>query len=168
MCNESKERKESLSFNSSRITHYASLSSGFTLLELMIVLFLMALIMGLSALFIAGRMPGNRLNTSARDLSATIRHAGYLARLSGERQTVTIDLSAKQYGIEGRAVRTIPPGIDIKVTDPFNGEIRSGKFQMAFQAMSGTKAGTIVLSDKKRKVSITLDPVVGSVVIKRP
>ncbi len=158
-----KEGRWSMPFFNPNPSYFAK---GFTLLELMIVLFLMALVMGLSALFFAGRMPANRLNISARDLSATIRHARYLSQLSGERQTVTIDLGSKQYGIEGRATRSIPPDIDIKVTDPLNGETRSGKYQLAFQATSGTKAGTIVLSDKKREVSIKLDPVVGSVVIK--
>lgn len=139
---------------------------GFTLLEMMIVLFLISLIMGLSALHFAGAMPSVKLGAAVRDLSATIRHARTLAMIDGKLRTLNIDLDAKRYGIEGLGYKSIDPGITIMVLDPFAGEVRSGIYHLIFQASGGVQGCTIILGSGKKEISIGLDPIVGSVVIK--
>jgi prepilin-type N-terminal cleavage/methylation domain-containing protein len=141
-------------------------NSGFTLLELIIVLFFIALILGLSTVLFSNILPSSRLNATAREMSATIRYAKHLALINGERQTITINLDSRNYGIEGIAHKNIPSAITIKVIDPLSGEVRNGKYSIIFSATGGTEGGTIVLSTNKKSVSIQLDPVVGSVVIK--
>ena len=133
--------------------------AGFTLLELIIVLFLMTLILGMSTLFFANVLPSNRLN-------ATIREARSLARINGVSQVVTIDFDSGQYGIEGRGSREIPSDISIKVIDPAAGEVRQGKYQFIFHPSGGIEGGTIVLWNTKKVIAIEPDPVAGSVVIK--
>ncbi|MEW6416516.1 MAG: prepilin-type N-terminal cleavage/methylation domain-containing protein [Nitrospirota bacterium] len=141
-------------------------NNGFTLLELIIVLFLITLILGLSTIFFANILPSNRFNATIRDISATIRHARTLTRTHGETQIITIDLDSKKYGIEGRGIKDIPSDIYIKVIDPLSGEIDSGKYQLVLHAIGSIEGGTIVLWNNKKTVSIQMDPVVGSVVIK--
>ncbi len=138
---------------------------GFTLLELIIVLFLVTLILGLSTMFFANTLPSSKFNATIRDMSATIKHARSLAQIHGERQTVTIDLDSKKYGIEGRGAKDIPSDIYIKVIDTLSGEIHNGKYQIVLNATGG-EGGTIVLWNNKRSVSIQMDPIVGSIVIK--
>lgn len=140
--------------------------AGFTLLEMIIVTFLIALILGLSTMFFANTLPSSRLNATAREMSATIRHAKHLACINGEKQTITIDLDSKYYDIEGIVRKNIPSAINIKMIDPLLGEIRNGKYPIVFNATGSMEGGTIVLSTGKKSVSIQLDPVVGSVVIK--
>lgn len=139
---------------------------GFTLLELIIVLFLMTLILGMATLFFANVLPSNRLNATARSVSATIREARSLARIHGESQVVTIDFDSKKYGIEGRGSRDIPDDISIKVIDPVAGEVQQGKYLFIFHPSGGIEGGTIVLWNAKKVVTIQPDPVAGSVVIK--
>jgi len=139
---------------------------GFTLLELIIVLFLMTLILGMATLFFANVLPSNRLNATARSVSATIREARSLARIHGESQVVTIDFDSKKYGIEGRGSRAIPDDISVKVIDPVAGEVQQGKYLFIFHPSGGIEGGTIVLWNAKKVVTIQPDPVVGSVVIK--
>ncbi len=139
---------------------------GFTLLELIIVLFLMTLILGMATLFFANVLPSNRLNATVRSVSATIREARSLARIDGENQVVTIDFDSKKYGIEGRGSRDIPDDIYIKVLDPVAGEVQQGKYQFIFHPSGGIEGGTIVLWNAKKVVTIQPDPVAGSVVIK--
>ena len=141
-------------------------SNGFTLLEIIIVLFLMALILGLSTIFFANTLPSSRLNATAREISATIRHARHLALINGEKQTMTINLDSRYYGLEGIAQKNIPSGIALKVVDPLLGEVDTGEYPIIFNATGAMEGGTIVLSTEKKTVSIQLDPVVGSVVIK--
>jgi general secretion pathway protein H len=141
--------------------------SGFTLLEVIIVLFLISLILGLSTVFFANTLPSTRLNATAREISATIRHARHLAYTNGEKQTITIDLDSRLYGIEGIAQKNIPSDIYIKVIDPLSGEIRSGKYSILFYETGGIEgSGTIVLFNNKKTIKIVLDPIVGSVVIR--
>ncbi len=132
----------------------------------MIVLFLISLIMGLSAVYFSNAMPSTKLNAAVRELSATIRYARTLAMIDGKLQTLNIDLDAKRYGIEGRGYKDIDSGITIMALDPFAGEVRNGTYRLMFQASGGVQGGTIVLGSGKKKVSIGLDPVVGSVVVK--
>jgi general secretion pathway protein H len=139
---------------------------GFTLLELMIVLFLISLIMGLSAVYFANAMPSTKLNATVRELAATIRYARTLAMIDGKLQTLNIDLDAKRYGIEGRGYKTIDSGITIRVIDPGGAEVRDGIYHVIFQASGGVQGGRIILGSGKKAIGIELDPVVGSVVIK--
>jgi prepilin-type N-terminal cleavage/methylation domain-containing protein len=140
--------------------------NGFTLLEIILVLFLMAFILGLSTIFFANTLPSSRLYATAREISATIRHARHLALINGDKQTMTINLDSRNYGIEGIAQKNIPSGITLKVTDPLLGDIHKGEYPFIFHATGAMEGGTIVLSTEKKTVSIQLDPVVGSVVIK--
>ncbi|MBE0427321.1 MAG: prepilin-type N-terminal cleavage/methylation domain-containing protein [Nitrospirae bacterium] len=140
-------------------------NKGFTLLELIIVLFLITLILGLSLVLFANFLPSNRFKATVRDFSTTIRQARALAQIHGERQIVTIDIDSKKYGIEGRFIKNIPPDIQIKVMDPISGDIHEGRYQFIVHSI-GIEGGTVVLWDDKRKASITIDPVVGSLVIR--
>lgn len=152
---------------SSRGTDYASRSdAGFTLLELLVVIFLITLIAGLSAVFFSRNLSFDRLNATAREMSATIRYARSLAQLHGEKQIVTIDIDSKFYGLAGRGNKSIPPEVAIKIIDPLAGEIHREKYRIVLNEFGGVEGGTIVLSRDKKVISIELDPVVGTVIIK--
>ncbi len=139
--------------------------NGFTLLELIIVLFLISLILGMSVIYFANFLPSNRFKATVRDISTTIRQARALANIHGERQIITINLDSKEYGIEGRSKKYIPPDVKIKISDPLSGDIQEGKYHFIVHSI-GIEGGTIVLWDDKRKAYIQIDPVVGSLVIK--
>ena len=139
--------------------------SGFTLLELIIVIFLITLMVGLSATFFANSLPSGRFHATARDIASTIRQARHLATLNGDKQVITIDMDAGSYGIEGRGEKKLPYGIDIKVIDPLAGDITNGKYHMAFRASGSAEGGTIVLRTSSRTAQITIDPVAGAIII---
>ncbi len=142
------------------------LEKGFTLLELIIVLFMITLILGLSAIFFAGTSPSNRINAAARDLSATLRYARNLSITSGQQKTIALNIDAKRFGFEGGRSRELSSGIDMKVIDPLYGDVHQGIYRIAFEPDGGMPGGTVVLWNKKREVRITLDPVIGAAVIK--
>ncbi len=141
-------------------------NKGFTLLEIIIVLFLITLITGMSTIFLLNALPSNKLNATARTLSATIRQARSLAQIHNEGKTVFIDLDSRKYGIKGLGSKDIPSEISIKVTDPMSGEILKGTYEISVHSGGGIEGGTIQLWTSKKAVSIQIDPVVGAVVIK--
>jgi len=140
--------------------------SGFTLLELIIVIFLITLMVGLSATFFANSLPSGRFHATARDIASTIRQARHLAQLNGEKQVVTIDMDSRSYGIEKRGEKKLSSGIDIKVIDPLDGDITSGKYHITFHAAGSTEGGTIVLWNSSKTAQINIDPVAGAVIVK--
>ena len=147
---------------------YASRSSrGFTLLELIIVMTLACLVIGMGTLLFVNALPSARLGATGREISAAIRQMTMLAQNRGEDQILTINLDTRQYGPEGRPMKTLPASISVMVNDPIVGEIRYGKYPILFRASGGVEGGTVVLGYRKKVLYIQTDPVVGSVVIRQ-
>lgn len=140
--------------------------AGFTLLELVIVLFFITLITGLTTVYFSGGLSSARIDAAGREVLATMRYARSLARINHEEQIITIDIDARRYGIEGHKVNNISDDIRIKVVDPFSGEIVEGKYRLVYPAFGAVRSSTIVLWNNKKELSVYTDPVVGSVIIK--
>jgi prepilin-type N-terminal cleavage/methylation domain-containing protein len=149
------------------VTRNSQRPSGFTLIELTIVLFLMALMLGLSTLFFANTLPSSRLNAAGRELSATIRQARSLAQSNGTAQTVVLDFDARKYGIEGRGARSLPQDVGIRVIDPLYGAVQQGTYRVSFDATGGVEGAAIELWNNKRLLRIVTDPIVGTVTLKQ-
>lgn len=139
---------------------------GFTLLELILVILLAVLILGLTTLFFARTLPSGRLNAAARELSATVRSARALAQISGERQSLMMDLGAGLYGIEGRGEKKLPQEIRLRVIDPLTGPVEEGTFTMVFDPTGFMSGATIELVTTKRTIRIQTDPIIGVVTLK--
>jgi prepilin-type N-terminal cleavage/methylation domain-containing protein len=154
-------------FNSKLETRNSKLPSGFTLIELTAVLFLIALIVGLSAVFFGNTLLSAKLNATGRELSATIRQARSLAQLNGASEAVLVNLDTRRYGIEGRGTRSIPPEIGIKVIDPLLGEVQAGTYRILFEATGGIEGATIDIWNRSRLLRIVTDPIVGTVTLKQ-
>ena len=143
------------------------LSPGFTLLELIIVMVLTSLVIGMGTLLVVNSLPSARLWATGREVSAAIRQMTILSQSRGEDQVMTINLDTRQYGIEGRPMKTLPANISVMVNDPLIGDIRYGKYPIIFHATGGVEGGIVVLGYRKRLLYIQTDPVVGAVVIRQ-
>jgi len=137
---------------------------GFTLLELVIVMFLITLLMSLAAAFFANTLPASKFSASVREIAAMMRHAKALAQITGETQTVTIDMDAGRYRIGDTVGKAVPEGAHIKIIDPHEGEIDRGTYRIDFSPAGGIEGGTIVLWNEKKTATITIDPIAGPVV----
>ncbi len=137
---------------------------GFTLLELVIVMLLIALLMSLAAAFFSNTLPSSKFRASVREVAATIRHARALAQIRGEAQTLTIDMDTGRFRIGDAGGKALPDGVHIKVIDPHEGEIDRGSYRMDFSPAGGIEGGTIVVWNEKKTATITIDPIAGPVV----
>ncbi len=79
-------------------------SAGFTLLEMLVVLVIIAAASLLAMSAFGGGMRGMQLKTSAKDIAAQLRFARAVAISSGEPQDVVIDPRARSWrGAKGRS-----------------------------------------------------------------
>jgi general secretion pathway protein H len=147
---------------------YSSVSkkseSGFTLLEVILVLLLSLLILGLVMVSFFRLLSSAKLQATVREFSTTLRQARDLARIHGEEQEWTINMDSREYGIEGRRVRKIPSNLELKIVDSINGEIRSGQYRLVFEPNGGMEGATFQLSDKKKSFAVELDPLLGALI----
>jgi len=127
------------------------------------VLFMITLIIGLSAVVFSRSLPSQQLEASAREMIATFRHARHAAISEGKWQSVMINMNARNFGIEGGSTRDIPDAVSVMVIDSVNGEITEGGYRFVFSPAGVAEGGTIVLSAGKKVVSVDIDPVVGAV-----
>jgi general secretion pathway protein H len=139
----------------------SSATGGFTLLELMIVLFLAMLMMGMGVIAMMNRLPAARLDAAAREISALMRQARTLARIHMVKQALVVDLDAGHYGIEGKSSLKIPEGVRLKIDDPLTGDVDKGIYRLVFLPFGGIEGGAIRLTTDKRSITITPDPVMG-------
>ncbi len=149
---------------SSNPSPYFKNESGFTLLELIIVLMLSLLILGLVTVSFANLLSSAKLQATAREFSATLRQARNLAKIHGEPQGWSVDLDSKEYGIEGQPVKKIPSHLELKIVDSTGEEIRSGQYRLVFEPNWSMESVQFQLSDKKKAIGIGLDPLLGAVV----
>lgn len=137
------------------------LSRGFTFIEIMIVIFLMSLIVGITTIFFANTLPSAKHKATARELIATIKYARHLAFAKNEKQIINIDLDAKKYSIEGREIKTIPSELSITVygNEVNANPVRQGKYIISYDTTNGSDWSFIELARKEKIITIKSDPI---------
>jgi general secretion pathway protein H len=136
-------------------------SSGFTLLEVLVVLVLIVLILGLAGNFTARALGSSRFDTYIRDITTLMRHARTTARATGETIVITLDLDNHSYGIEGCAMRPIPAGIEVTAMDELSNAVTRGSYRLAFDAGGFPDEAEILIRTGTKHAVIRTDPITG-------
>lgn len=137
------------------------MNRGFTFIEVMIVVFLMSLIVGITTIFFANTLPAAKHKAAARELAATIKYARHLAFAKNEKQVIDIDLDAKNYFIEGRGKKSIPPEVTITVYENnLNANpVKQGKYFISYDTTVGSDWSSIELARGEKIITIKSDPI---------
>ena len=136
-------------------------TGGFTLLEILIVLFIAMLMLGMGIVGFAGRLPAAKLDATAREMSALMRQTRLLAKTGMEKKAFIVDMDARLYGIEGKILRKIPDEVQIKVDDFMGDSRHQGSYRMIFSPYGGVDRGTIEMTVGRRSISLKADPILG-------
>lgn len=141
---------------------------GFTLLELIVVLFLMTLLAGLSLALFSKRSSSGALDATARELVAVMKRARSASIVTGEMQSVIIDLDSNRFGLEGKGSKAFSRDIVVSVILPPAEEKKEGRHLFNFSPAAGFEDKAILLSSPSRSLLIRIDPVVAARIEKRP
>jgi len=89
---------------------------GFTLVELLAVMILIALVLGLVATSISRSISGAESRVAARKIVASLRYTRARAILDKTETVFLVDTDARSYRAPGRAEVTLPEGIEVSLT----------------------------------------------------
>lgn len=132
---------------SSRLAFCAlSRNQGFTLLDLVVVLFVIILGFSIVAFNLSSGRDSTELRAAARDIVSALRYARGQALLSHQQTTVSLDLSDNSYQVSNRdKVYSIPESIAITLVtaqDELSGE---GQGNIRFFADGSSTGGRVTL-----------------------
>lgn len=137
--------------------------SGFTLIEIIVVLMILAIVAGLAGARMTARSDGSALQTTAYDIATRIRAARTRAIREGADQIVVIDLANRRVNDGGGAALSIPASIGI-LSDTSKSEQRSGSAAgIRFHPNGSSTGGMIRLESGRQAYEIRVNWFTGRV-----
>lgn len=137
---------------------------GFTLLELIVVMALMAILMTLVPPMISGALPGTQLKSASRELAAGLRLARNHALTAREESTLTLNVDKHSYRVTGRKKSfSIPENLKIELLTAESETQGESIGAIRFFPDGGSTGGRITLSYAERAFGVDVDWLTGKV-----
>jgi general secretion pathway protein H len=139
---------------------------GFTLLELIVVIALVALAYTLASQSFGGGFLGAELKGAARDVAAGLREARSVALSQRKETALALDLEKRTFtlGSEGQ-VHRLPEKLELKLYTA-QSEVSSDKTgAIRFYPDGSSTGGRVTLSARERKFLVDVDWLTGRVTI---
>jgi len=140
---------------------------GFTLLELVVVIALLALAAAVVIPALSGTRSGIASRGAAYVLAADLRDVRAAARAANVARALTVDVSRRRYWAEGVvASRSLPPGVAIDVTVPRSERVGRGAARVRFFPDGSASGARFVVRDGRWRAAISVDWLKGDVRLK--
>jgi len=122
------------------------LNKGFTLLELIVVLFIVVLGVSVVGINLSSGNNSTEIKAAARDIVSALRYARGQALMSHQETTLALNLAENTYTVSGRdRVYNIPKTIDITVVTAQSELTGNGLGNIRFFADGSSTGGRITL-----------------------
>ena len=119
--------------------------SGYTLVELIAVLVLVAAVVALGASVMSRKLPGQRLQQSAKELAAQLRFTRAQAIATGESQLFTLDAKSRAWRAGEKRSGQLAKDIEIVATGARNEQSKPGVAAVRFFPEGAATGGRFVL-----------------------
>lgn len=129
---------------------------GFTLIEIMVVMVIIALVMGLVATSMARSVSSAEARAATRKMVASLRYTRARAILDKKEQVFQVDTENRTYQAPGRKQITLPKGVDVTITtarSEFTAENVGG---IRFFPDGGSTGGHIELTVNEREYRVNV------------
>lgn len=119
---------------------------GFTLLEIIVVVALIAVLTGIIAAVISGGLGSSRVRAASKDLVAALRATRAQAVVQRESQVLVLDVERRAYKAPGRDWVELPGGMELSMLTAAQEQIGDSQGQIRFFADGSSTGGNIELS----------------------
>jgi general secretion pathway protein H len=144
----------------------ASKADGFTLLELLIVLALMALVAGIVIPMFGGPVSTSELRTTARQLAAGLRLARSEAVSERREAFLVLDVAGKRFKVDRDPLEhKLPARVELKLFTAQNDLVGENVGSIRFFPDGGSNGGRITVASGTRKFDVDVDWLTGRVAI---
>ncbi len=142
-------------------------SGGFSLLELMVVMVLVALLFAVVGVSVTRSVSGAEIRNAARELTADLRYARGQAIVQRQQKVFRVDAEARTWQAPGRDPVQLPEGLDITLNtarSELTGERAGG---IRFYPDGASTGGSVVLSIDGREWHVTVGWLTGEIGLER-
>lgn len=140
---------------------------GFTLVEVMVVMVIIALVMGLVATSMTRSISSAEARAASRKLVASLRYTRARAIIDKKEQVFQVDTENRSYLAPGRKLITLPKGVDVTITtarSEFTSESVGG---IRFFPDGGSTGGHIELTVNEREYRVNVAWLTGETQLER-
>ncbi len=136
---------------------------GFTLLEMIVVMLIIAMMASLLGTSVVGRMDSVKVATAARDLTAALRYTRSQAVLHRQEQYLELNLETKSYVAAGQKSVQLPESMELKLLTA-QSEVSSDKVgRIRFFADGGSTGGRVTLISGGREWKVKVSWLTGEI-----
>jgi len=137
---------------------------GFTLLELLVVLGILALGLALVVPSISGARAGLTVRAAAYQLAGSLREARAAAQAGNVERVLVLDTAQRHYWAEGvGALRQLPHAVGVELVVPESERIGAAGGRVRFLPDGVSSGARIVLSDGRATAVVSVDWLSGDV-----
>jgi general secretion pathway protein H len=143
--------------------YWRQAEQGFTLLELILALGIMALGVAVVLPFFNASRAGYQLQASAYEIASQLREARAAAQAGNVDQVFIIDVGNRRMWIEGHAARPLSARLAVDVEVPIAEQLAANLVRVRFFADGGASGGKFLLRDGGRQATVTVNWLTGDV-----
>jgi general secretion pathway protein H len=138
---------------------------GFTLIEVLAVVMVIALAAGVVAVSIGGGITGMQVRTASRDLIAALRHTRGQAIVKREERVLLLDVENRRYEVPGRPAAELPGGMDLKLETARSEQVSDTVGGVRFYPDGSSTGGNIELIRGESVWRIEINWLTGEIVL---
>jgi general secretion pathway protein H len=141
---------------------------GFTLVEVLVVMVIMALVLGLVATGLSRSISGAEARESGRKMVAALRYTRTQAILQKAEQVFTVNLESKSYTAPGRNEVLLPKGMELVLTTAASEQVDDDVGRIRFFPDGGSTGGRVDLKVNGREYIVNVAWLTGEASLEIP
>lgn len=136
---------------------------GFTLIELMAVILLIAIAMTIVSVSFSKSLQAAKIRAASRDLVAALRYTRGQAIVKGKSQALVLDLDNNSYTAPGKAAKQLPKGMVLRLTTAEIEQTGANSGGIRFFADGSSTGGHIAVLQGQREWRINVAWLTGDI-----
>jgi general secretion pathway protein H len=134
----------------------AGRNRGFTLVEIMVVMVIIALVMGLVATSLSRSVSSAEARAASRKLVASLRYTRARAIIDKQEQVFQVNTEERSYQAPGRKKVNLPDGVDVTITTARSEVTSEDVYGIRFFPDGGSTGGHIELTVNEREYRVNV------------